>query len=165
MLFRSFSDPSLGSTSQKFSIANHAPTTPVFATPTSGQIVRKSMRIEWIEADPVDVDGDVAYYILEITDDASTSSPTWKHLGTFGAGTKSYVFDASGYDNGADYQFRITSYDEHGLTGEINLSSKFNIDNTSIANDVVFLNGTSYLTTSDGRILRIRNASWQVDED
>lgn len=159
------SDPSLGSTSQKFSIANHAPTTPVFATPTSGQIVRKSMRVEWIEADPVDVDGDVAFYILEITDDASSSSPTWSHLGTFGAGTKSYVFDSSGYENGTDYQFRITAYDEHGLTGDVNLSSKFTIDVTAIANDVVFLDGTTFLTTSDGRILRVRNSAWQVDED
>jgi hypothetical protein len=159
------SDPTLGSTSQKFFIANHAPTTPVFATPTSGQVVRQSMRVEWIEADPVDVDGDVAYYILEITDDASSSSPTWRHLGTFGAGTKSYVFNTSEYDNGNDYQFRITAYDEHGLTGDVNLSAKFVIDVTSIANDVVFLDGTTFLTTSDGRILRVRNASWQVDED
>jgi hypothetical protein len=152
------SDPSLGSTSQKFIISNHAPTTPSFVTPSSGQIVRKSLRLEWIEADPVDIDGDVVYYILEVTDDASSSSPTWKHLGSFGAGTSSYVFDTAGYDNGSDYQFRMTSYDEHGLAGEVVLSSKFEIDTTSIANDVVFLDGNTYMTTSDGRILRVRNA-------
>jgi len=159
------SDPSLGSTSQKFSISNHAPTTPSFASPSSGQVVKKSTRVEWIEGNPVDVDGDVVYYMLEVTDDASSASPSWKYIGTFGAGTSSYVFDTSGYDNGDDYQFRITSYDEHGMSGDTNLSAKFEVDRTTIANDVVFINGNTYLTTSDGRILRVRNFSWQVDED
>jgi len=159
------SDPALGSISQKFYIANHAPTTPVFVSPLSGQTVVKSMRVEWIEADPVDIDDDVVYYILEISDDASSSSPSWKHLGTFGTGTTSFVFDTDGYDNGTDYQFRITAYDEHGLVGDVNTSPKFIINTTPTAIDVAFLDGTTYLTTSDGRILRVRNASWQVDED
>jgi hypothetical protein len=159
------SDPSLDSTSQPFVIANHAPTSPVFTSPESGQTASQSFKAEWIEADPVDIDGDVVTYLLEMTSNASDSDPTWENAGIFGAGTKSAIVDVSEKVNGSDFQLRITAIDERGAEGEPNLSPKFSVDNNVTLGDAAEFEGHTFFGTSDGRLVRMREVLWQVDEN
>lgn len=159
------SDSSSVSTSQRFSIDNHAPITPIFTSPSTGQIISNSLVIEWIESSPPDIDEDFVYYIIEITNKASIVNPIWNTMGIVRSGTSLYRSDVSDFENGTDYQLRITSVDEHGKKGQINLSPKFTIDNSSKISDMEYLNGNNYMTTTDGKILKLRQFSWQIDED
>ncbi len=160
----STSDPVSG-TSQIFRIANHAPNSPVFSKPVSGQTVTQLLRAEWIEADPVDIDGDLVTYLLDITSNASSTSPTWERIGTFGAGSTFGLTDVSERNDGNDFQLRITAIDEKGEKGSINLSPKFSIDNGIRILDTSVFEGNTYFGTSDGKLLRMREILWQVDEN
>jgi hypothetical protein len=157
----SSADPS---TSQRFAIANHAPTTPVFYLPSSGQVVSNFARVEWIEANPPDVDGDLVYYVLEAAPDSSTAQPTWSLVATLKAGTNSYVLDASALDDGTDYRLRITAIDEKGKAGSQNLSPKFAVDHTVVVNDVETFRGSAFASTSDGRLVKYHDAYWQFGD-
>lgn len=153
------------STSPVFTVANHAPNSPVFSRPASGQTVSRLLRSEWVEASPVDTDGDLVTYRLEITSNASGVTPKWRLVDIYGAGVSSSVIDVSDEDDGTDYRLRITAIDEHGEAGDSNMSPRFSVANKILVSDIAVLDGTAYVTTSDGRLLRMEQAFWQVDAE
>jgi hypothetical protein len=157
--------PSDPATSPAFAVENHAPVSPVFSSPASGQVAARFVRAEWIEADPVDVDGDAVNYKVEISSNASSSDVVWRLAGTLGAGITSLLIDVSEEDDGTDFQLRITAVDQHGKEGTPSLSPKFEVNNAVTVSDTLVFAGETYLSTSDGRLLRMRESGWQVVKD
>jgi hypothetical protein len=164
------SDPALGTSGVNslglgFTILNHAPTTPTFVRPATAAVVSKSTKIEWLEASVPDVDGDAVFYIVEITRESTAASPTWETVAVVPDGTSSLVLDVSRYEDGSDYQLRITAMDSKGGVGEPELSGVFSVANATAVNDFETFGGKVYMGTSDGRLVKATEAIWQVDED
>jgi hypothetical protein len=157
--------PSDPATSIVFAVENHAPISPVFSSPGTGETAVRFLRVEWIEADPVDVDGDDVTYKLEITSGASDTTPLWRLVGTFGAGTTGTTVDVSEEEDGSDFQLRVTAIDEHGKNGDANLSPGFAVSNVVEILDAEIFEGDTYLATSDGRLVRLEETAWQVRVD
>jgi hypothetical protein len=159
------SNPSNGGTSPRFSILNHAPNTPAFLAPKAGDVIAKSMTVEILEADPVDVDGDQVFYVLELTRDASAASPIWEKVGVFPAGRSTIVINVADMPDGASYQLRITSRDAKGAIGTVVGSEIFAVFNQAAATDFERFEGNLFVGSTDGRLFKAREAIWQVDED
>lgn len=164
------SDPTLGTSPLNtsglgFTILNHAPSTPIFISPEIDTIASGTLRIEWLEASPVDVDGDSAFYILEMTRDASVGSPTYENIGVFNEGATKSLLDISELPDGATYKLRITAQDDKGAIGTTNYSPTFSILNSTAITDFETLGDVKYLGTSDGRIFRAVETIWDVDVD
>lgn len=159
------SDPSNGGMSPRFTILNHAPTSPTFLSPMAGATFNTNMRVEFLEADPVDVDGDATSYILELTRDASVVTPIWESLGIFGAGGPVLLLDATNLPDGASYRLRVTAVDSKGAKGATNISALFSISNVVSVSDLVRFDGALYMGTSDGKVLKASDIIWQVDDD
>lgn len=163
------SDPSLGSTSPLnssglgFTIANHAPVTPVLTLPLSGTTVSGNIKVEWVEGNPVDVDGDDVFYVLEITRDASQSSPMFEKIGIFNEGTSKAIVDMSEFTDGANYRFRITAYDSRGAQGSRELGEIFALINTSAITDFERAGSSLYISTTDGKVFKASESIWQVE--
>lgn len=163
------SDPTLGTSPLNasglgFTILNHPPGTPVFVSPVAG-IASLNLRIEWFEANPVDVDGDTVFYILEMTRDASVVSPTYEKIGVFNEGTTKTILDISNLPDGSNYKLRITAQDDKGAMGQTNYSQTFSVVNSATITDFESLADTVYVGTSDGRIFKANETIWQVDND
>jgi hypothetical protein len=148
-----------------FTILNHAPITPTFIAPELGETASAFVRVEWLEASPADVDGDQVFYLLEITRDSTEPTPTFEAVGLYAEGTHSVVIDVSSFDDGSNYQFRLTAKDSKGASGVARLSSVFSIINTTATTDFEDFGGRLYMGTTDGRLLRTVDTIWQVDED
>lgn len=164
------SDPTLGtspvnSSGLGFTILNHVPTTPVFIAPISGDIVASVLKAEWLEASPVDVDGDAVFYVLEITRDASAASPVYEKIGVFSEGTPRTFIDVSNFDDGPSYKMRLTAQDDKGGIGAVNYSDTFAIVNTPAITDFETLGTSLYMGTTDGRVFRARESIWQLEEE
>lgn len=159
------SDPAIGGTSPRFAILNHAPRTPTFVKPTAGQVVSKAVTVRWLEFDPVDVDGDQVLYVLEVSRDATASPQVFERVATIPAGQSSAVVDLSAFPDGTNYQFRLTARDARGAAGTARTSEVFTVFNQPFARDVERFEGNLYVSTSDGAILRAREAIWQLEED
>ena len=164
------SDPSLGSTSPVngsglgFTILNHPPETPIFISPLADSVASSMLKAEWLEADPVDVDGDAAYYVLEITNNAGDPTPTYANIGIFKQGTPRALVDVSNFPDGAAYRLRLTAYDDKGEAGTARFSQVFSVVNTPVVKDVQRLGASLYVATSDGRVMRGTEAIWQLEE-
>lgn len=159
------SNPASGGTSPRLTISNHAPNSPIILRPKASDRVSRILRVEWAEANPVDIDGDAVLYELWITGNASNTSPTWSILGTFSQGETGTFVDVSDLADGTDYRLRVRAVDAPGLAGAYQLSGIFEIVNSLAINDFERLNGSLYLASSDGRIFRAQDTIWQVDED
>jgi hypothetical protein len=159
------SDPDNGGTSQRLTILNHAPSAPSFARPAAGAIASITLLVEWVEADPPDIDGDAVTYLLELTRDFSAADPTWEKIGIFPSGTSKHSIRADGFDDGSRYNLRIRATDEHGASSEYVYTGEFTISNSLIAQDFQRINGEFYIGTSDGRVYRATEPFWQVEEN
>jgi len=164
------SDPILGTSAVNanglgFTILNHVPETPVFILPEASSLIASVLKVEWLEASPVDVDGDAVFYILEITRDASAALPTYEKVGVFNEGTPRTFIDVSNFTDGANYKIRITAQDDKGGVGETNFSETFAIVNTPAVTDFETLGASLYLSTTDGRVFRARESIWQLEEE
>ena len=93
--------------------------------PKAGDRVSKVIRIEWSEADPVDVDGDVVFYELQLSRNANDSEPIWEPFGTFSEGESGAFFDVSEFEDDTDYQLRIRATDAVGDSSDFNMSVIF----------------------------------------
>jgi hypothetical protein len=161
----SSSDPSVGGTSVRFSILNHAPSTPVFTLPKSGDIANTIIKAEWAEADPVDVDGDQTNYIVEITRNILAPTPIWELVGIFPQGTSRIFVNSSSLPDGSSYRLRIKAVDSEGAEGSTNYSPTFSVSNKVYVNDFEVHKGRLYLGCSDGKLLRVKETMWQLEED
>lgn len=159
-----FSD-SIPATSQRFTILNHAPNKPIFVAPAPGSVMQQKLGVEWVEANPPDVDGDAVIYELDISGNASATSPTWTRLSSYATGTSKDVIDVSAFDSGTDYKVRIRAIDEHGSKSEYDTSGTFSINNDSVATDFERVNGNLYVSTSDGKLFQANETIWQFAED
>jgi hypothetical protein len=152
-------------TSPRFTILNHAPNTPTFLSPTTDSSFNTTVKVEWIESTPVDVDGDSVLYFLELTRNASATTPIWESLGSFRQGSDKFFLDAGEFPNGSDYRLRIRAVDSRGGEGQYNYSEVFMISNVQFMTDFERLNGRLYASSSDGRFFRVTETIWQIDED
>ena len=165
------SDPADGGTSAVnavglgFTILNHAPTTPTFLLPSTGQVVSSILKAEWIEGSPVDVDGDAVYYVVEITKDSTVTTPVYEKVAVVREGSSRTLIDVSDLPDGTKYKLRITAYDDKGGIGTTNTSNMFGIVNTPAVMDFERLGANLYLGTSDGKVFKATEAIWQVEED
>lgn len=164
------SDPTAGTSPLNgnglgFTILNHAPSTPIFLSPSTGDQVSSIVKGEWLEADPVDVDGDAVFYILELTRDASVGTPVYETLNVFNEGQTKTLIDVSNLPDGSNYRLRITAKDDRGGVGQTNYSGIFSIINTAAVTDFEALGTNLYVGTSDGRVFKAAESIWQVDED
>ena len=148
-----------------FTILNHAPRSPVFIYPKSDSNISSLLKVEWLEADPVDVDGDNVFYILEMTRNASVASPTYEKIGVYAEGVTRTFIDVSNLPDGSVYGLRITAQDDKGGVGTSSLSETFSIINTTAITDFETIGSTLYMSTSDGRVFKATSAIWQVDEE
>ena len=161
----SSSDPSVGGTSARFTILNHAPNTPVFTLPKVGDVANTIIREEWAEADPVDVDGDQTNYVVEITRDITATTVLWESVGIFPQGTTRIFANSSTLPDGDNYRLRIKAVDSKGAEGATNESPTFSVSNKVYVNDFEVHKGRLYLGCSDGRLLRVKETMWQLEED
>lgn len=152
-------------TSPRFTILNHAPNKPIFVTPQEGDDMQQRLRVEWVEANPTDVDGDAVLYELDISANSSDADPTWTTLASYAAGTSKDTIDVSSLESGTDYQLRIRAVDEHGSRSDYELSGVFTINNESVATDFERSNGNLYVSTSDGKLYQANETIWQFSED
>ncbi len=164
------SDPTLGTSAVNgsglgFTILNHAPVSPTFIYPKLNDIISTSLKIEWLEADPVDVDGDSVFYILEMTRNSVAADPTYEKIGVFNEGSNRTFIDVSNLEDGSAYKLRITAQDDKGGVGEENYSDVFSIINTSAITDFEQLGSTTYVSTTDGRVFKATESIWQVEEN
>jgi len=153
------------SASDRFSILNHAPNMPVLVFPETSSVVNNKLRVGWIEANPKDVDEDMIFYILELSSNASATSPTWTLIGNYTEGTTTAIFDVSALADGTDYKVRLRTIDEHGAEATPVYSGLFSIYNQVVATDFERNSGVLYLGTSDGRVYRAKEDIWQYFED
>lgn len=153
------------SSSDRFSILNHAPNSPVLITPESVSQISNVLRVGWIEANPRDVDFDTVFYVIEISANSSDTNPTWIPLGNYPQGTTTSIFDISVLPNGSDYKVKIRTIDEHGAEALPVYSDVFIISNQVSATDFDNNNGILYISTSDGRVYQSREDIWQYYED
>lgn len=159
------SDPSVGGTSARFSIANHPPVAPVILKPKSGDRASKILTVEWAEGNPVDIDGDPVFYELQLTRDATADDVLWENVGVFAEGqTKAFV-DVSGFDDGENFRLRIRATDAPGDRSDFEMSDIFAVTNSVAITDFEKFNGILYMGSNDGRIFRAQDTIWQVDED
>jgi len=158
------SNPTAG-TSLGFTINNHNPTSPIFVSPKTGDIAGSILTIEWLEGNPVDVDGDAVFYILEITRDSSVGTPTYEKIGVYNQGTTRCFIDISNMPDGSSYKLRVTAQDDKkdGI-GTTNYSGVFSIINTPAITDFETLGTTLYLSTTDGRIFKANESIWEFEE-
>ena len=153
------------SSTDRFSILNHAPNMPVLVMPETASQVSNVLRVGWIEANPRDVDLDSVFYIVELSANSSDPTPTWIVLGNYPEGTTSSIFDISGLPDGIEYKVRIKTIDEHGAAATPVYSGVFIISNQVSATDFERNNGVLYISTSDGRIYETREDIWEYYED
>jgi hypothetical protein len=154
------SDPSNGGTSPLFSIANHAPVTPIITSPVAGSTQAMRIVVEWQEADTVDVDDDAVIYKVWLTQDGGT---TWDLVDTIPSGNSRTVIDAT-LLSGGTCNVRIMAVDEHGAEGEYKYSGEFQLDNSSAATDFETLNGVTYVSTIDGKLRKSIGRNWTLDQ-
>lgn len=164
------SDPTLGTSPVNanglgFTIQNHPPTTPIFIQPVTGTTAGSILKIEWLEGNPVDIDGDTVFYLLEMTRDASVGVPVYETLGVFQEGTTGTLLDISSLPDGSHYMLRITASDDKGAVGAVNYSPQFSIINTPAVTDFETLGTNLYISTSDGRVFKAVESIWQLDEN
>jgi hypothetical protein len=159
------SNPGNGGTSERLTILNHAPAMPDLVRPFAGAVASVSTLVEWVEADPPDVDGDSVTYTLEMTRDFSVAEPTWERIGLFPAGTSKYSLRVDGFDDGVHYNVRVKATDEHGASSGYSYSGEFTVSNSLMAQDFQRVNGELYIGTSDGRVYKASDPFWQVDEN
>jgi hypothetical protein len=164
------SDPTLGtspvtSSGLGFTILNHAPNTPIFTSPLVGSTVSRLLKAEWLEAIPVDVDGDAVFYTLGLTMDSSVSSPAYQNVGVLNEGTTSTIIDVSGMPDGNNFQLSIVATDARGAVGATNYSGNFSVVNITTLTDFERLDSTLYASGSDGILYRANETIWQVDND
>lgn len=155
----------IGSSGLGFTIMNHAPITPTFVSPLAGDVVASTLSVQWVEADPVDIDGDSVFYVLELTRDSSVAAPTYENVGVFNEGIASALLDVSEVPDGTKYRLRITANDSAGSVGQTVYSPVFSVVNTPTITDFERLGGVLYIGTSDGRVFRASEAIWDVDND
>jgi len=148
-----------------FTILNHVPVTPIFIYPKLNDVISTSLKVEWLEANPVDVDGDTVFYILEMTRNSAAADPTYEKIGVFNEGNNRTFIDVSNLDDGAAYKLRITAQDDKGGIGQVNYSSVFSIINTPAITDFEQLGSTTYVSTTDGRVFKATESIWQVEEN
>lgn len=152
-------------TSPRFTINNHAPVAPTILRPSTGDTVSRTLRIEWSESNPVDVDGDPVLYELQLSSNASDNEPIWNILTTLPSGRPGVLIDVSELEDGTDYRLRIRATDAPGDSSDFNESGIFEISNATAVSDFETFNGILYLGSTDGRIFRAQDTIWQVDED
>lgn len=159
------SNPSLGGTSPRFTVLNHPPETPALIVPAEDDLINTVMKVEWVEADPVDLDGDSVIYEADITDNYSSESADWTPLFTAAEGKSKLFIDVSEFADGLDYAIRIRAVDDKGEAGEYSVAGPFTISNSISIADFEKVSGILYLGSTDGRIFRANETIWQVDED
>jgi hypothetical protein len=159
------SDPSSGGTSPRFTILNHPPETPVIIVPAEDDQVSTVMKVEWVEADPVDIDGDSVIYEADITSNYSSESADWTPLFTAVEGKSKLFIDVSEFADGLDYAIRIRAIDDKGEAGNYSVVGPFTISNSISIADFEKVSGILYLGSTDGRIFRANETIWQIDED
>ena len=148
-----------------FTILNHNPVSPTFIYPTIGVVVSSLLKAEWLEADPVDVDDDSVFYLLEMTRNAAVATPAYENVGVFNEGVVRTFIDVSNLPDGTNYRLRITAQDDKGGIGTVSYSGIFSIINTTAVTDFETLGSSLYLSTSDGRVFKATSSIWQVDEE
>jgi hypothetical protein len=159
------SDPESGGASPAFTIVNHAPTTPTFVTPTSETVATSVLGVEWVEATPPDIDGDAVVYSLDVTRDATASVPTYENLKVFSEGTSKAYIDISAFPDGENYMLRLTAYDDKGGKGAEVFSEQFAILNTPNAADFAKVGTSTFVSTTDGRIMRTKETIWEMEDN
>lgn len=93
-----------------FFAINTKPNSPTLLTPSAGAF-SGLMNISWMEASPLDADGDTVTYTLEMTSRRS-SNQGWEYLaGPYVAGTTFFVLDLSNIKAGNDYGVRVIAND------------------------------------------------------
>lgn len=148
-----------------FTIQNHAPTSPLIIFPKSESVAINALNIEWIEATPVDVDGDPVLYIIEITADASTENSTWQTISAVRKGNTNVVIDVSEMTDGADYKVKVTARDSKGALGNSSYSPLFSISNVSTVSDFEVLGNKVFAGTNDGKLYSLEESFWETSED
>lgn len=148
-----------------FTILNHVPFTPIFLSPSLGDVVTTALKAEWLESNPVDVDGDDVFYILEMTRNSAAASPVYEKVGVFIEGNTKTFIDVSNLPDGAAYRLKITAQDDKGGIGTTNFSPVFSIINTPAITDFEQVGSTTYVSTSDGRVFKATESIWQVEEN
>lgn len=165
------SNPALGSTSPVnslglgFSILNHPPESPTIVKPQAGDAISSVLLVEWVEGNPVDIDGDSVFYVVEITRDATVSSPIYEKLAVAQEGTARVFVDVSEFPDGTKYKLKVTSFDDKGGIGTPSYSETFSVINTPAVTDFERLGANLYLATSDGRVFKASESIWQLEED
>lgn len=159
------SNPASGGTSPRFTINNHAPTPPAFVRPKAGDEASRVLRVEWVEADVVDVDGDSVQYELQLTKDSSASTVIWEAIATVPQGETRLFLDVSELPDGDNYRLRVRAIDAPGAASSFVMSGVFSVQNTVAIKDFERLGGILYLGSTDGRIFRAQDTIWQIDED
>ena len=148
-----------------FTILNHPPVSPKFLTPKLGDTVISALKVEWLESNPPDIDGDTVFYVLELTRNALATAVVFENVGVFNEGTTATFIDVSELPDGTAYQLRLTAFDDKGAAGQAVLSPRFSIVNTPAINDFGMAGDNLFVGTSDGRVFKAKESIWQVNEN